>query len=151
MPWVRQRRHCHGETFSAIQQGVVDGLEGSEFTNIATKVYETGKKKVAKTNHFLGVAGVYISTEVWSKIPKQYQNVIESAFKEQAEKQIELLKSKHSGVVKQLEGLGVEFNDIDRKAFEKETVKLFETLPGVNMEMYNSIQSELTKIRQKVK
>jgi TRAP-type C4-dicarboxylate transport system substrate-binding protein len=77
LPW--------GETFSAIQQGVVDGLEGSDFTNIDTKVYETGKKRVALTNHFLGTAGVYISTKVWAKIPHRYQRIIEQEITEEAE------------------------------------------------------------------
>ena len=63
LPW--------GETFSAVQQGVVDGLEGSEFTNLSTKVYETGKKNVALTNHFLGTCGIYISMKVWESIPQK--------------------------------------------------------------------------------
>ena len=62
---------------------------------------------------------------------------------------IKLLKSKHAGVVRELEGYGVEFNEIDREAFEKETVGLFETLPGVNLEMYQDIQKELSIIRAK--
>ena len=45
LPW--------GETLSAVSQGVVDGLEGSEFTNLGTKVYEV-RKNVALTRHFLG-------------------------------------------------------------------------------------------------
>ena len=80
LPW--------GETFSAIQQGVVDGLEGSDFTNADTKVYETGKKRVALTNHFLGTAGVYISTEVWAKIPPGYQAIIEREFTEEADRMV---------------------------------------------------------------
>ncbi|GKT30357.1 TRAP transporter solute receptor DctP like protein, partial [Aduncisulcus paluster] len=55
LPW--------GETLSAVQQGVVDGLEGSEFTNIGTKVYEGPTKNVANTRHILGTCGVYISTK----------------------------------------------------------------------------------------
>lgn len=141
LPW--------GETFSALQQGVVDGLEGSEFTNISTKVYETGKKNVALTNHFLGTAGVYISTEVWAKIPAEFREIIENEFIYEANELIKLLKSKHAGVVKELEGHGVEFNEINRDAFEKETVGLFETLPGVNLKMYNDIQKELSIIRAK--
>tara|TARA_B100000749_G_scaffold280455_1_gene276706 strand:- start:140794 stop:141834 length:1041 start_codon:yes stop_codon:yes gene_type:complete len=143
LPW--------GETFSAIQQGVVDGLEGSEFTNIGTKVYETGKLNVANTNHFLGVAGVYISTEVWAKIPEKYREIIQHEFDFQAQAQVDLLKSKHADVVKKLEGFGVQFNEIDRSSFERETVKLFETLPGVKMQMYDDIQNELTKIRSEEK
>jgi TRAP-type C4-dicarboxylate transport system substrate-binding protein len=63
---------------------VVDGLEGSDFTNIDTKVYETGKKRVALTNHFLGTAGVYISTKVWAKIPHRYQRIIEQEITEES-------------------------------------------------------------------
>lgn len=141
LPW--------GETFSAVQQGVVDGLEGSEFTNISTKVYETGKKNVAMTNHFLGTCGVYISTEVWTKIPHKYQQIIEDEFIFEANEMINLLKSKHASVVRELESHGVKFNDIDREAFEVRTKMLFETLPGVDIKMYEDIQEELRKIRMR--
>jgi TRAP-type C4-dicarboxylate transport system substrate-binding protein len=143
LPW--------GETFSAIQQGVVDGLEGSDFTNASTKVYETGKKKVALTNHFLGTAGVYISTEVWAKIPREHQVVIEDAFTGEANNLVQRLKTKHADVVAELISHGVEFNEIDRPAFEKRTVRLYETLPGVNMNMYTQIQRELSKIRNQTR
>ena len=137
-----------GETFSALQQGVVDGLEGSEFTNLGTKVYETGKKKVAFTNHFLGTCGVYISTDVWEKIPKKHQEIIEHEFAYEAEQMIDGLKSKHAQVIKELEANGVEFNQIDRAAFEKRTLSLYDGgLPGVTVEMYDQIQAELKQIR----
>ncbi len=140
LPW--------GETFSALQQGVVDGLEGSEFTNLGTKVYETGKKNVAFTNHFLGTCGVYISTEVWAKIPPKYQAIIEQEFTYEADQMIKTLKGKHAQVIKDLEANGVEFNQIDRPAFENRTLKLYDgELPGVTIEMYNQIQAELKKIR----
>lgn len=142
LPW--------GETFSAVQQGVVDGLEGSEFTNISTKVYETGKKNVALTKHFLGVCGVYISTEVWAKIPVKYQKIIQDEFDFEAREMINLLKSKHSSVVKKLESHGVKFNEIDRASFEKRTKNVFESLPGVNLQMYNKIQNELKSIRERI-
>ena len=143
LPW--------GETFSAIQQGVVDGLEGSDFTNASTKVYETGKKNVALTNHFLGTAGVYISTEVWAKIPREYQLIIQNVFTAEATAMVQRLKDKHADVMAELESHGVEFNTIDRAAFEKRTVGLYATLPGVDMNMYTQIQRELTRIREQTK
>ena len=143
LPW--------GETFSAIQQGVVDGLEGSDFTNASTKVYETGTKKVALTNHFLGVAGVYISTDVWEKIPRQYQIVIEDTFTDEAINLVQRLQARHADVVAELESHGVQFNEVDRPAFEKRTIELYKTLPGVDMSMYNQIQVELDKIRTQSK
>lgn len=140
LPW--------GETFSALQQGVVDGLEGSEFTNLGAKVYETGKKNVAFTNHFLGTCGVYISTEVWAKIPEKYQVIIAHEFEYEAEQMINRLNSQHAQVIKDLEAKGVMFNDIDRPAFEARTIDLYDgKLPGVTVEMYEQIQAELKKIR----
>jgi TRAP-type C4-dicarboxylate transport system substrate-binding protein len=139
LPW--------GETFSAVQQGVVDGLEGSDFTNVQTKVYETGKKKVARTNHFLGTAGVYISTGVWAKIPLEHQIIIQEEFTNEAKSMIARLKAKHADVVAELEQHGVEFNEVDRAAFEKRTVGLYASLPGVTMHIYDQIQTELDKIR----
>ena len=141
LPW--------GETFSALQQGVVEGLEGSEFTNIGTKVYETGMKKVAYTKHFLGTCGVYISTKVWAKISPENQKIIQDEFTAGAQHMVTLLKSQHADVVKELESFGVEFNEVDKEAFEKATIGLYNTLPGVNMGMYDAIQGELKKIRNK--
>jgi len=57
------------------------------------------------------------------------------------------LKAKHAAVVAELEQHGVEFNDIDRRAFEERTVGLYGTLPGVTMDIYDQIQVELDKIR----
>ncbi len=141
LPW--------GETFSALQQGVVDGLEGSEFTNLGTKVYETGKKNVAFTNHFLGTCGVYISSDVWAKIPKEHQDIIQYELDYEAEQMIQNLKQSHAQVIKDLEAQGVQFNQIDRAAFQARTVSLFDgELPGVTVEMYKQIQAELIKIRE---
>lgn len=140
LPW--------GETFSALQQGVVDGLEGSEFTNLGAKVYETGKKNVAFTNHFLGTCGIYISTEVWAKIPEKYQLIIAHEFEYEALQMINKLKSQHAQVIKDLQAKGVQFNEVDREAFEARTIHLFDgKLPGVTVEMYDQIQAELKKIR----
>ncbi len=143
LPW--------GETFSALQQGVVDGLEGSEFTNLGTKVYETGKKHVAFTNHFLGTCGVYISTDVWARIPEKYQRIIEHEFASEAEHMIKTLKGKHAQVIKDLEAQGVKFNQINRAAFEERTLSLYDgKLPGVTIEMYQQIQNELKQIRARL-
>ncbi|MDF1618567.1 C4-dicarboxylate TRAP transporter substrate-binding protein [Petrocella sp. FN5] len=139
LPW--------GETFSALEQGIVDGLEGSEFTNINTKVYETGKKNVALTNHFLGTCGVYISLDVWNSIPEKYRIIMQEEFDAEADYSVELLKSQHADVVKELESYGVEFNEVDVAAFTEATKGLYETLPGLNIEIYNQIQAELAEIR----
>jgi TRAP-type C4-dicarboxylate transport system substrate-binding protein len=140
LPWA--------ETLSAVQQGVVEGLEGSEFTNIGTKVYEV-RKNVALTRHFLGTCGVYISTEVWNKIPANYQTIIEEEFAAGALRMVELLKSQHGGVVKELESYGVKFNEVDKQAFKEATAPIYTEIQGLTPGVYDNLVSELTKIRQK--
>jgi TRAP-type C4-dicarboxylate transport system substrate-binding protein len=139
LPW--------GETMSAVQQGVVDGLEGSEFTNIGTKVYEGPAKHVANTRHILGTCGVYISIKVWNDIPANYQAIIQDEFSKGANNMVELLKSQHGGVVKELESFGVKFNEVDGDAFRSALAPLYEEQEGMTPGVFKAIFSELDSMR----
>lgn len=139
LPW--------GETMSAVQQGVVDGLEGSEFTNIGTKVYEGPAKHVANTRHILGTCGVYISTKVWNEIPANYQAIIQDEFSKGANHMVELLKSQHGGVVKELESYGVQFNEVDGDAFRSALAPLYKEQEGMTPGIFKTIFSELDSMR----
>lgn len=138
LPW--------GETLSAVSQGVVDGLEGSEFTNLGTKVYEV-RKRVALTRHFLGTCGVYISNDVWNKIPAKYQKIVADEFDAGALRMIETMKGKHGAVVKELQTYGVKFNEVDKSAFKEATARIYKEIPGLSPNMYENLVGELKKIR----
>ena len=139
LPW--------GETLSAVQQGVVDGLEGSEFTNIGTKVYEGPTKNVANTRHILGTCGVYISTKVWADIPEKYQAIIQEEFSKGEHHMVDLLKSQHGGVVKELESFGVMFNEVDGDAFRNALKPLYEEQPGMTPGVFDALFAELDAMR----
>ncbi len=139
LPW--------GETLSAVQQGVVDGLEGSEFTNIGTKVYEGPTKNVANTRHILGTCGVYISTKVWNDIPKKYQDIIQEEFSKGEDEMVALLTSQHGDVVKELESYGVQFNEVDGEAFRKAMAPLYVEQEGMTPGIFKAIFSELDAMR----
>lgn len=139
LPW--------GETLSAVQQGVVDGLEGSEFTNLGTKVYEGPTKNVATTRHILGTCGVYISTKVWNDIPAEYRTIIQDEFTKGANDMVSLLKSQHGGVVKELESHGVKFNEVDGMAFRKALAPLYKEQPGMTPGVFDAIFKELDSMR----
>ena len=62
-----------------MQQGVVDGLEGTMDaygTNGSAEV----AKKMALTNHFLGTCGVYINRDLFNSIPKEYRDIVQEEF-----------------------------------------------------------------------
>ncbi|MBS3994700.1 MAG: C4-dicarboxylate TRAP transporter substrate-binding protein [Alkaliphilus sp.] len=140
LPW--------GEVIAALQQGVVDGIEGSEFTNLGNKIYEI-KNNVALTQHFLGTCGVYISTTVWDGIPAKYQEIIADEFEKGAAEMVAIGKAEHGNVVEKLKSFGVEFNEVDKEAFTKATAPIFETFPGLTPGIFDKLQEELTKIRSK--
>lgn len=139
LPW--------GETLSAVQQGVVDGLEGSEFTNIGTKVYEGPTKNVANTRHILGTCGVYISPKVWNEIPEKYQAIIQDEFAKGEHHMVDLLKSQHGGVVKELESFGVKFNEVDGDSFRDALKPLYAEQEGMTPGIFEAIFTELDAMR----
>lgn len=138
-----------GETISAVQQGVVDGLEGSVFTIVGTKLYETPAKRVALTKHFLGTCGVYISTKVWSDIPQKYRTIIEEEFSSGAKRMIAKMKAQVEGVTKDLESKGVVFNKVNRGEFTQATAKVYKDIKGLTPNIYNNIVSKLKQMRTK--
>ncbi len=139
LPW--------GETLSAVQQGVVDGLEGSDFTNLGTKVYEGPTKNVANTHHILGTCGVYISPKVWKEIPAKYQTIIQDEFTKGATDMVALLKSQHGGVVEELESYGVKFNGVDEAAFRTALKPLYKEQAGMTPGIFKSVFTELDGMR----
>lgn len=139
------------ETLSGVSQGVVDGLEGSEFTNIGTKCYEH-VKNVATTKHFLGTCGVYISKDVWNKIPEKNRKIIAEEFANGGKEMTKISTDDYAKVYKELEAKGVKFNDVDHVAFANATKVVFDNMEkkdGCTPGIYDALQAELTKIRNK--
>jgi len=67
------------DTYAAIQQGVIDGIEGSILTYWGTKQYEN-VTEYSLTNHLLGVSAVTISDEVWASLTEEQQTIISEEF-----------------------------------------------------------------------
>jgi TRAP-type C4-dicarboxylate transport system substrate-binding protein len=105
------------ETISAVQQGVVDGLEGN------MNAYSTnGSAEVAKqmsfTNHLIGTCGAYININVWNSIPEQYRDIIQEEFSNGARELTEFTNESFESTKAMLEkDQGCHFNDVDVEAF----------------------------------
>lgn len=140
LPW--------GETLSAVQQGVVDGLEGSEFTNIGNRVYETGATHVSLTRHILGTVGVYINIDVWNGIPEQYRNIVQEEFTRGAAEGNQILLNDHAAVVAELEANGVTFHEVDGEAFRAALAPMYQEQPGMTPGVFDAIFAELDAMRR---
>lgn len=142
MPW--------SETISALQQNVIDGLEGSYATMAPNKIWEL-RKNVALSKHFLGTCGVYISTKVWDSFTDEQKKVIAEEFADGAKLNNENLKKLDEGFVKDMKDNGMKFNEINRPAFVARTKKIYETFPGFTPGIFDILQEELKKIREEEK
>lgn len=137
------------ETLSGVSQGVVDGLEGSEFTNIGTKCYEH-VKNVATTKHFLGTCGVYISTKVFEQLSLEDQKIVAEEFVNGGKEMTQISTESYDRVYKELQDKGVKFNDVNHEAFEKATESVFKQMEekeGATPGIYEKLKAELAKIR----
>lgn len=137
------------ETLSGVSQGVVDGLEGSEFTNIGTKCYEH-VKNVATTKHFLGTCGVYISTKVFEQLSPEDQKIVAEEFANGGKEMTQISTESYDRVYKELQDKGVKFNDVNHEAFEKATESVFKQMEekeGATPGIYEKLKAELAKIR----
>lgn len=107
------------ETISAVQQCVVDGLEGN------MNAYSTnGSAEVAKnmsfTNHLIGTCGAYINSDVWNSIPEEYRNIIQEEFTRGAKELTDFTNDSFDTTMEQLEKeQGCHFNEVDVEAFKK--------------------------------
>jgi len=136
------------EVYSGIQQGVVDGLEGSLMTIYGTKIYEV-RKQVSLTNHLLGVSAVSISKTVWEGLSENQRTIIQEEFDAGAKYNNEVTVELEKEYRVKLEELGVKFNDVDLPAFNKETAKVFAKFPKWTPGIYDEIMKELEVIRSK--
>lgn len=134
------------EVYSAIQQGVIDGLEGSLMTIYGTKIYEV-RKNVSLTNHLLGVSAVTISSKLWNELTEEERTVIQEEFYNGSIYNNDETTKLEKEYQLKLEEFGVKFNEVDSSAFNKAAENVFTQFPKWTPGIYGKIMEELNKIR----
>ena len=106
-----------GELYSALQQGLADGLEGPPQGMIDMK-FTDFLKYYSYINVFYGLADVVINEKVFNKLSKENQQAILRAGKEAGAYQRWLSVKSHVDGLAMLSELGVQVNVVkDRQAF----------------------------------
>lgn len=131
-----------GETLSAVQQGVVDGLEGTVDAMTANGSAEV-VSHVGLTKHFLGTCGIYINADVFNSIPEEYQVIIQEEFTKNAKDMTEKVKTNYESQVKELEGMGISFNEVNLPEFQKTAEQVFENMDGISPDIYEKLTTEI--------
>ncbi|MCR5290221.1 MAG: C4-dicarboxylate TRAP transporter substrate-binding protein [Treponema sp.] len=140
------------ETISAVQQGVVDGLEGTVDAYASNGSAEVAKN-MAFTNHLLGVCGVYINADLFNSIPKEYQTIIIEEFNKGADQMVSEVTNNYEATKKKLEStMGIKFNEVDHDAFAARVAPVYENkdiMKGADADILKKIRAEIAKMPKK--
>src|SRR5699024_5637678 len=122
------------DTYAALQQGVINGVEGSIMTYYGTGQYEN-VKEYSLTNHLLGVSAVTISTDLWNDLSDDQKTIIEEEFQKGMEENLEETIKLEEEYEEKLKNEGVNFHEVDSKAFMDATSSVFDEFdnwtPGI--------------------
>lgn len=135
------------DTYAALQQGVIDGVEGSIMTYYGTKQYEN-VKEYSLTNHLLGVSAVTISTKVWDSLTEEQRTIIAEEFEKGKEDNLAATNKLESEYAELLKKEGVNFHEVDSEAFLKAAAPVYTKFDKWTPGIYDEILKELAKIKQ---
>lgn len=134
------------DTHAAIQQGVIDGVEGSMKAYYETQQYEN-VKEYSLTNHLLEVSAVVLSTKVWDGLSKAQQTIISQEFEKGMEENLSETMKAEEEYTELLEAEGVNFYEIDSEVFLKAVESVYTKFPEWTPGIYERILEELDKIK----
>ena len=114
-----------GDTYLAVQNGVVDGMEGTAEVMRNFKMYEVGKN-LAITGHILATLQLMVSEKVFSTLTPQMQKVLSDAAIETWHAQRDAAQAGNEAALDELESsYGVRITRPDLAAFQKAVAPLW--------------------------
>lgn len=137
------------DTYAAIQQGVIDGLEGSILSYYGTKQYEN-VKDVSWTKHLLGVSAVSISTKVWDSLTEEERTILQEEVTAGALDNLKETIRLEDQYIQELKEMGIRFHDVDLPAFNKAAAPVYTKFDKWTPGIYEKIMEELTRIRKEL-
>lgn len=138
------------DTYAAIQQGVIDGVEGSIMTYYGTKQYEN-VKEYSLTKHLLGVSAVCISKECWDSLTDEQRTIIQEEIDNGAEENLAETIRLEDEYAAKLKEEGVNFHEVDMDAFNEAVAPVYDKFPKWTPGIYDKIMAQLKEIREELK
>lgn len=134
------------DTYAAIQQGVINGVEGSIMTYYGTQQYEN-VKEYSLTNHLLGVSAVVISDKLWDQLTEEQQTIISEEFEKGMQDNLDETIKAEAEFAELLKAEGVNFHEVDAEAFLKAAEPVYTKFPQWTPGIYERILEELETIK----
>lgn len=131
------------ETYTALQQGVVDGAENTELALTVNKHAEVAKS-YTYTEHQYAPDIYIISTKAWNKLSKEQQEYLKEAFVEINSEFVKTYNQMMDEAVAEAEGMGIKvYKDIDKTEFINAVQPLHDDFKKTSAEhkrLYDDIQ-----------
>ena len=112
-----------GETFTAVQQGAVDGLE-IPLAVIEASRYNEVTKYLSLTNHIYSMIGLLMSKRSFDRLPADLKGPVQEAAAEATALQRKLSAEADDKLLVDLKAKGVQINTVDKTPFAKATANV---------------------------
>jgi tripartite ATP-independent transporter DctP family solute receptor len=114
----------YGEVFTALQTGVIDGAENNPPSLYTANHFKAGAKYYTQTNHLIIPEILVMSKVTWDKLSPADQTVVKKAAREAQFEQRQLWDAAVADYSAKLKAEGVEFIEMDNKAFYDATAQV---------------------------
>ena len=111
-----------GETFTAVQQGTIDGLEGTVGIAAAGKMFDVSKY-LSLTNHTYSVGELMMSKRFFDRLSSEQQEIVKQAAREAVQAQRRLNDENTAALLVELRGQGVQVNEVQNMASFRDAMK----------------------------
>ena len=115
-----------GEIYTALQAGVVDGLEHDAPTILSSKFYEAAKT-FTLTRHIYTPFCCFLSERTLKKLPANLHDGLVNAVKQATAEQFDRAAKIEADAVENLKQLGVTVEECDRSVFRERVKPLWDT------------------------
>lgn len=130
---------AYGEIYSALQMGVIDGLENEPEWILRMKFYEQAPY-LLRTAHEIVTRPIVMSANSYAKLPKKYQDAILTASREGAELGRELgIKLDRESLEELVNKYNVRVFDMEIDKIRKATANVIET-NAKKLQLYDLVQ-----------
>lgn len=97
----------------------------------------------------MGVSAITISTKVWDSLTDEQRTIIQEEFDKGGQENLEETKRLENEYVELLKAEGVNFHDVDAKAFMDAAAPVFNKFEKWTPGIYDEIVNELDKFHNK--
>lgn len=119
-----------GETFTAVQQGAIDGLEIPLGIIDQNKYYEV-TKYLSLTGHIYSMIGLLMAKRTFDRLPADLKGPVQEAAAEATRAQRAANAAANTGFLESLRRHGMQINEVpDKAAFRRGVLPMYESFRG---------------------